>query len=647
MHPSIFKRILLWVLVVYITGIGIYFNFFHSFSPKTNDISFKAPLTQCTVEGTVSSYVKTIGSKPSVEFAVTAVNGQPAGGTVLMYINSLAALKGQKLKVEGRLEPPRDAMLPGSFVWSRYLAQNDIFALFYADKIELIKETAFYHKAVVNLRAKFVSFFTDNFSHSQSVMVNGITLGYKQGGDNKLYENLRRSGAMHLLVASGSNVAFVIMIVYFVASLFGFSKAVKLVLGFGAAGFYVIIAGAEAPLLRAFIMALAAAGGLALGRVSGAVQGVIIAALIMLIINPAALLGLDFILSFIAVMAVILVSDTYGKHLVKMKPAFKVPLTWFMLTTASQLALFPVLVNNFHEVSVVAPLSNFFLIPLASVIMFLGLLYIAVSSLLPQFFVAIVYFPLDIASKLFVWFVNFFASFGFSSVALKQLPFAFYGIWYPLCFMLLFAANKVMLKAVYKPLLIVAGLSLLLIVFAPRNGRAFLFGDYRRSYAIVKTYGGKLYFYNITVNAQNIKNTVLWLGFKQIDAVILTSFNKEHLHSLAELNRHIKIKTVYVPKSYYDFELIEFFENNLLNAVPVADGKLLEDKGLKLYFDQKEFSGHSGFDKIGVKAGIGPLEIAGEGANAALLYKGVKEKELSETVKTVTMYYNNKKIYGQ
>ena len=74
---------------------------------------------------------------------------------------------------------------------------------------------------------------------------------------------------MHLLVASGGNVGFVTLIVYFLCSLLGLKRLARALLALSFALLYTFAAGADAPLTRAYIMTLAATIGFILGRKSG------------------------------------------------------------------------------------------------------------------------------------------------------------------------------------------------------------------------------------------------------------------------------------------------------------------------------------------------------------------------------------------
>ena len=71
-------------------------------------------------------------------------------------------------------------------------------------------------------------------------------------------------------------------------------------LALACAGFYVLVAGLEAPLVRGYVMYSAALAGYLLDRDSGVFQGLVIACLAILLVEPAALFDAGFQMSFIA-----------------------------------------------------------------------------------------------------------------------------------------------------------------------------------------------------------------------------------------------------------------------------------------------------------------------------------------------------------
>ena len=178
------------------------------------------------------------------------------------------------------------------------------------------------------------------------------------------------------------------------------------------AGLYTLVAGADAPLLRAYLMAASACTGYFLGRNSGVFQGLLLSCLIILLANPAAVFDTGFQMSFLATLSIIIFLNNY-----------RVPGNWpkvlrffaqiFLATLASQLVLLPIFTNIFYKVSLSGLVSNMLLVPFASGLMVLGFAYYLLTVLHAG---VVLQAPFGWGLELFQYTVQFFASFRFSSI---------------------------------------------------------------------------------------------------------------------------------------------------------------------------------------------------------------------------------------
>jgi competence protein ComEC len=154
---------------------------------------------------------------------------------------------------------------------------------------------------------------------------------------------------------------------------------------------YIIMIGAPASAVRAGIMAGLLLLVQKLGRLRGASQAVIFAAVIMLLINPALLRSdVGFQLSFVATLSII-----YLKPILDNKTAnwpnprrLKDILT---MTLAAQIGTLPLLIFHFGRLSLVSPIANLLIVPFLPLLMILGMILC---------FGGLIYLPL---AKIIVW----------------------------------------------------------------------------------------------------------------------------------------------------------------------------------------------------------------------------------------------------
>lgn len=269
---------------------------------------------------------------------------------------------------------------------------------------------------LANIIRKFSSFrqslavpILENLTYPESDLLAGIVLGRQQNLDKKFFDQLQKSGTLHIIVASGYNL----MIVgqkpaYYLGYFLGFRPAV--VLGILLIWFYVGIVGFQVPVVRAGVMLTFLLLAKLVGRKADQIRILVFSVWLMLMIKPDLIFNISFQLSVAALMGLII-----GKRIFVW--ANKNWLTNVLAETLSaQLLVTPLLIFHFRKISLLAPVSNVFIVPLVPVLMFLGLLAIAVSWL-------------PYLSKLALWFVypllwwvimviKFFADLPMSEVAM-------------------------------------------------------------------------------------------------------------------------------------------------------------------------------------------------------------------------------------
>jgi competence protein ComEC len=126
---------------------------------------------------------------------------------------------------------------------------------------------------------------------------------------------MRDSGLAHLLSVSGLHIAIVMSVSFWVLRLLSalyrplaLRVPGKLLAGCGAllaGGFYMLLTGAQVPMQRSFAMACLVTLAILAGRKAISLRGLAWAAAVVMVFDPASLLGPSFQMSFAAVLALI------------------------------------------------------------------------------------------------------------------------------------------------------------------------------------------------------------------------------------------------------------------------------------------------------------------------------------------------------
>ncbi len=517
MHPDIYKRPLLIALMLLIGGLCIGYKPV----PTETDVYHFLPQKEVTLTGRVENFYTQKPTSNNVIVKVSTVNGAPATGYVYARLTDIEPAWKDELEISGRLQKPFSTNLPGNFNWRQFLAYKHIFTEIKSSRARVLKPAAWFWRVLRDVRADILHLFERSFPPDLAHIAGGILLGERGDLDPALYTAFQDSGAIHLLVASGGNVGFVTLMTLALCGLFRIRRKKALVAALLVAGIYTLMAGADAPLVRAYFMAVCACTGYYLGRNSGVFQGLLVSCFIILLINPASLFETGFQMSFLATAALIICLNNYP-----------VPMRWprlvrffaqiFLATLCVQLVLLPVFTNVFYKVSLTGLVANMLLVPLASVLLGLSAAYYALSWVHAG---QVVFYPLYAGLLLFKWIVEFFASFAISSIAVTAWKPGSLVAYYTALFWLFNIPLKGLAKKWVIPVVLVSVGALALQAFYYRGTHIYVLDEWHKNAVLLKTADGNLFVVGPKIAPEKLKATLYSLGYKQATAVLLTDRN--------------------------------------------------------------------------------------------------------------------------
>lgn len=199
------------------------------------------------------------------------------------------------------------------------------------------------------VRQKVTAIFHYSLPSPASNLLLGVVFGIKEDMPKDFYSNLRATGVLHVVAASGMNVA---MIGGFLSSVFSllFRRQIALLFAISAILFYSLLSGLEPSIVRAAIMASLAFGAQILGRQYFALYALLLSGYGMVLYDPRLIFDIGFQLSYAATLGLIIIKPLFGD--VKL-------LTDDITTTLSaQIATLPILLANFGTYSLISILVN-------------------------------------------------------------------------------------------------------------------------------------------------------------------------------------------------------------------------------------------------------------------------------------------------
>ena len=301
---------------------------------------------------------------------VERVDGERRTGTIQLSVYGPAPplAEDQQVALEARLDRPIGFRNPGTFDHAERLALHGIAVVGTARADRIVAPDAEPPWAV-RVRRFAVGAMREALPPTSAALLAGLLLGERTDLPREVDTAFRRAGVYHVLAVSGFNVALVASTAWAMLTLARASRrvaalgAIAVVLGFAA------VVGTQPSVLRATIMAVLVLGALLLDRDAAVLNSLALAALIVLALRPNDLYDPGFQLSFAATAGIVLA------------PIPRQPLLAALgVSLAAQLAVLPIALVHFNQVSTIGVLANLAVVPLAGLATILGLFAVAVAA---------------------------------------------------------------------------------------------------------------------------------------------------------------------------------------------------------------------------------------------------------------------------
>lgn len=283
---------------------------------------------------------------------------------------------GDVLTVTGVIEQPAAFIteLGREFDYPGYLKARGIEYRMAFAEVTMSDETAGNSVVAILLTLKraFMQSLERFIPDPASGLGEGLLLGVKSALGDEIESDFRRTGIVHIVVLSGYNVMLVVSFIIFCLSYF-LSRTWRVVFAVVAIVLFALIVGLSATVVRASVMASLVLFAELLGRRYNVLRALMFAGVVMLAINPHLLLyDVGFQLSFMATLGLVLILPDFETVLVS---GGILGIKEFLLsTTATQIAVLPLLMYHIGEVSVIAVLVNALILPVVPIAMLLTFL---------------------------------------------------------------------------------------------------------------------------------------------------------------------------------------------------------------------------------------------------------------------------------
>ncbi len=358
---------------------------------------------EASLIGVLAKVPKTQGYRTQlimdVEQLLTADGGEfvPSTGRVRLSMNGRppADLEpGQRFMARAKLSHPRNFNTPGTFDFRQHLARQSIWITgWMRSPAEIIKimetrdpplwEKLKYMPEIFRYRvSRFLNKLPMNWQNK--ALYKALLIGDKSELSAETLENFKKTGSYHLLAISGMHIG---LLAFLITAAFGvlLKRSPWLLLHLNVKKIalsatlvplicYALITGMQPPVVRALIMTIVFIAAIFLNRQWSIPTNIAIAALLILLWNPASLYSISFQLSFAAVSAIAFFFPRIKPYLLTSSPAphfsrLDIRLKRWVLASlaisiAAMIGTAPLLLYYFNRISLVSPISTLLVAPL-------------------------------------------------------------------------------------------------------------------------------------------------------------------------------------------------------------------------------------------------------------------------------------------
>ncbi len=285
---------------------------------------------------------------------------------------------GDTVRVSGMMEKPGAIE---NFSYDQYLSLDDIYAVMYRARVELINphEGLSVLSALFSFKEGFEDRINRLFPEPHASFMAGLLTGTRKGIPDALNASFRTVGLTHIIAISGYNISIIITLIG--NALFWLPLKQRFIPSILAITVFTIFVGASAAVVRAAIMGVLGLIAIRMERLPHARLTVLWAAFFMVLWNPKYLwYDSGFQLSFAAVIGLMEISPLIERYC-KIFPETLGIRESLQMTMSAQIATLPLCAMFFGELSLIAPIANILAAPVIPLSMLLGFTAVVMSFL--------------------------------------------------------------------------------------------------------------------------------------------------------------------------------------------------------------------------------------------------------------------------
>ncbi|MEI6288309.1 MAG: ComEC/Rec2 family competence protein [bacterium] len=308
-----------------------------------------------------------------------AGNTISASGKILATTDLYPAYDfGQSVEMLGTIKQPQKI---NDFDYGQYLSAKHVFALMSFPEIKSAPSKNYFsiYYYLYFLRDKLSAGLARTIVEPQASLFQAMLFNDMSNLSPDWNTIFSLTGVTHIIAISGSHLVLIMSLLSVLLIGFGLRRqqtfwpiVIIIIL-------YIMLVGAPASAVRSGIMGLMVLYTQKIGRISGSLNLILLACVLILLFNPASLMfDAGFQLSFLAVIGLAYLLPILKKYFARL-PEFWQFKEMFLMTLSAQIMTLPLIIFSFHKLSLISFLANLLVLPIVPFLMAWGFINSLVS----------------------------------------------------------------------------------------------------------------------------------------------------------------------------------------------------------------------------------------------------------------------------
>lgn len=289
--------------------------------------------------------------------------------------------EGTLVRLRAKVDPPEKTRRPARGDLARVFRRQQVFATMRFPDLRI--ESAAQPSALTRVRLSLRDSFLRHLPEPAAGLYSALLLSFDQDLPVALRDAAANAGILHLVAISGSHIAAIAAVVFFLAVTVGLSRTAAAVATLAFTAVFLALVGFPESGVRSGIMAGLVLLAILLGRQAAGLRALLLAIVVMTVIDPRVLLGdIGLQLSALAVWGLLTVFPLLQRTFRWIPDPLRLR-SLMLLTIAAELATLPVVIYAFGRIPVFGPFTNIVAGALFPFLLALGALVLIASLLAP------------------------------------------------------------------------------------------------------------------------------------------------------------------------------------------------------------------------------------------------------------------------